>query len=66
MNTSTIKNLSDTELFNKLGSIHEQIEIELQMDGSGECSHFIYEAFQPMLDLIEGELVTRGLLEWPI
>lgn len=56
-----LKLLSDKELIDAYNQVEAQYDAELSMDGSGECSHFIYEAFEETFKEFEDEFLRRNI-----
>ena len=53
--------LSNEELIERYHNLHEEWDMALEMDGSGECGGMIAGSFQPDICGIEKELNKRGI-----
>lgn len=57
------RNLTDEALFDELNMLHESLEMDNAMDGSGELGGIIYESYEPFFNAVYAEMDRRGLNE---
>lgn len=56
-----LKSLSNEELLKYYDEMLENEKCEYSMDGSGECGHFIAEAFEPIWNEFRKEFDERNI-----
>jgi len=58
-----LQNYTTVELVAKLENLNLCLEMDLNMDGSGELGHIIHRNYEPFFDSLNEELNKRGYYE---